>query len=89
MIECGENGLGRQYICAVCSGIRVFNVGVVSEVKKTFGRIIAKKANFFFHFKNLGFNFNPQVGTEVFFEVSFLEDGRHHAVNVKPLRRSR
>lgn len=87
MIHFGKSSLGQQYICAVCSGVRVFNTGKIVSLKPEsgYGFISGKKENVFFHFSNLARAFEPCVGMSVSFEVSFLEDGRVQATNVKPL----
>ncbi len=88
MVYFGDNELGRQYICAVCSSVRVFNTGEVLSFSPAdrYGFISGRKENFFFHVSNLGSNFVPEKGMMVFFEVSFLENGRVQAIRVKPLQ---
>ena len=86
MIHFGENSLGKQYICAVCSGVRVFNTGKIVSLKGQYGFIDGQKDNFFFHFSNLSYDFAPYIGMIVSFEASFLEDNRVQAINVKPFK---
>lgn len=87
MIHFGKSSLGRQYICAVCSGVRVFSAGQIVSLKPEgrFGFISGEKENVFFHFSNLAYDFKPYEGMLVTYEVSFLEDNRVQAINVKPL----
>ena len=89
MIHFGECSLGKQYICAVCSGIRVFNSGMIISLnpEKGFGFIGGVKDNIFFHFSKVAYDFHFHKGMSVFYEVDFLEDGRIQAVNIKPLNR--
>ncbi len=88
MIHFGDNGLGRQYICAVCSRVRVFNVGEIVSLSPSgqYGFISGQKENFFFHFSNLASEFTPQKGMTVSFEISFLENNRIQAIGVEPLK---
>jgi len=86
MIHFGEITLGKQYICAVCSGVRIFNIGEIVSMKGQYGFVDGQKDNFFFHFSNLAYDFAPYVGMMVSFEVSFLEDNKIQAINVKPFK---
>jgi len=87
MIRFGVNSLGKQYICAVCSGVRVFNTAQIVSLnfKGHYGFIAGKKENIFFHFSKLAYRFKPRTGQTVSYEVSFLEDGRLQAINLKPV----
>lgn len=87
MIHFGDNELGRQYICAACSRVRVFNTGEILSFSPAdrYGFISGRKGNFFFHVSNLASDFVPEKGMPVSFEVSFLEDGRVQAIRVKQL----
>lgn len=86
MIHFSKNSLGKQYICAICSGVRVFNTGkiVTLNLEKKYGFIDGEKENFFFHFSNLAYNFVPLKGMKVSFEVSFLDESRIQAIKIKP-----
>ena len=87
MIYFGQNGLGRQYICARCSRVRVLNSGPIVSFKpqRKFGFIHADKKNIYFHFSNLAHDFHLYTGMEVSYEVAFLENGETQAINVKPV----
>jgi len=87
MIHFGDNSLGKQYICAVCSGVRVFNSGGIISLnpKEGYGFITGERENVFFHFSNFAYDFKPRIGMGVSYEVSFLEDNRIQAINVRPL----
>ena len=86
MIYFAKGSLGWQYICAVCSGVRVFNTGKIYKISGQYGFISGRKDGFFFHFSNLAYDFKPYVGLVVSFEVSFLDNGRVQAINVKPVK---
>ncbi len=88
MIYFGDNVLGKQYICAVCSRVRVFNTGEIVSFSPVgrYGFISGQKENFFFHLSNCVSGFIPEKGMTVSFEISFLEDNRVQAIMVKPLR---
>ena len=90
MIEIGENGLGKEYICCICRTKRVFNTANILTVNllNKYGFIEGQKDNFFFHFSNLEGNFIPKKGMPVSFEVVFLGGGKHkfQAINIKPLQ---
>ncbi|MDP2646310.1 MAG: cold shock domain-containing protein [Desulfobacterales bacterium] len=87
MIYFGESSLGKQYICAVCSGVRVFNCGPILSFnpEKQFGFINGTKSNVFFHMSNLSYDFRFHVGMDVSYEIAFLENDRIQAVNIKPI----
>ena len=63
-----------------------FNIGEIVSLKGQYGFVDGKKDNFFFHFSNLAYDFTPHVEMMVSFEVSFLEDNKIQAINVKPLK---
>ncbi|MBN2373966.1 cold shock domain-containing protein [bacterium] len=84
MIQFGESALGKEYICCVCSSVRVLNEGTILSLNGNYGFISGGKKNFFFHFNNLAYGFTPFLGMRVEFEVCYLEDGRNQAVNIKP-----
>lgn len=86
MIYFGDNSLGREYICAVCSGVRVFNTGEIISLKSGYGFINNQKDNIFFHFSNLADDFEPYLGQKVSYEVSFIEHKtkKIQAINVRP-----
>lgn len=86
MIHFRKGSLGREYVCAVCSGVRVFNTGQIIQVQGQYGFISGKKENVFFHFSNRAYTFKLYVGMRVCFEVTFLDDGRLNAINVKPFK---
>lgn len=87
MIYFGKNSLGKEYICAVCSGIRTFNTGKIIKIKpeSQYGFINGIKDNIFFHFSNLAYDFRFHKGMPVSYEVSF-ENNRIQAVNIKPFK---
>jgi len=84
MIYFGDNSIGKQFICAVCSGVRVFNVGEIVSLKNQYGFIKGKKEDIFFHFSNLAYDYKVYSGMKVSFEISFLENDRLQAINIKP-----
>ena len=88
MIYFGDKGLGNQYICAVCSRVRVFNTGEIVSLSPTgqYGFISGAKENFFFHFTNLASDFVPKKLMRVSFEISFLEDNKVQAIEVRLLK---
>ena len=86
MIHFRKGSLGREYVCAVCSGVRVFNTGQIIKLKGPYGFIGGEKNNAFFHLSNCTHDFKPYLGMLVNFEISFIDDGRTQAINVKPLR---
>ena len=86
MICFGRNSLGKQYICAVCSGVRQFNSGrIISfDPVKRFGFINGVKENIYFHFNNLAYDFRSHKGMLVSYEIQFLDGDRKQAINIKP-----
>ena len=87
MIYFGKNSLGKEYICAVCSGIRAFNTGEIVKIKPEgqYGFIDGIKGDIFFHFSNLTYDLKVHEGMQVSYEVSF-EDDRIQAINIKSLK---
>lgn len=90
MICFGDNSLGRQYICAVCSDVRVFNKARVIYLndEKKFGFIKGIKNNIYFRFSNRAYDFKLFKGILLSYEVEFLSGDNNqseHAINIKPL----
>jgi len=89
MIYFNNGSLGKEYICAVCSGVRTFNTGkIVSIVPECgYGFISGVKENIFFHFSNLAYDIRLHKGMAVSYEIEFLEDRKfnYQATNIRPL----
>ncbi|MCD6306451.1 MAG: hypothetical protein J7M32_09205 [Deltaproteobacteria bacterium] len=90
MIPFHRNSLGQEYICAVCSAVRVFNTGQIVNIvsKGRYGFIKGEKENIFFSFRNLAIPFTPRIGMIVSYEIAFLDDPvkKYHAIDVSPAK---
>lgn len=90
MIPFHRNSLGQEYICAVCSAVRVFDSGEIVNIvpKGHYGFIKGEKENVFFSFQNLAVPFTPRIGMIVSYEISFLDDPvkKYHAIDVSPMK---